>query len=440
MPAAAALDGARPVEVASERLQGLLGVPSEAQGLVIFAHGSGSGRLSPRNNHVAAGLREAGIATLLLDLLTPEEESDRANVFDIDLLASRLVSATRWAMTKPELAGLRIGYFGASTGAGAALVAAAGLQGDVAAVVSRGGRPDLAGDVLALVSAPTLLIVGGADGPVIALNREALQRLSCVKELVIVPGATHLFEEPGTLESVIDHAKAWFLRHLPRPAFVFARNFRDRSDAGRELARALMHLKPEQPVVLALPRGGVPVGYEVAKALSAPLDVVLVRKIGAPEQPELGLGAVVDSTPPQLVLNEELVEALRPGQHYLEAETQRQLVEIERRRQLYRSGRPPLSLQDRTVIVVDDGIATGGTMKAVLQALSRSGARRVVLAVPVAPPDSWQELSPLVSEAICLMTPEPFYAVGAFYRDFNQTSDDEVISLLANSAKQESEL
>jgi predicted phosphoribosyltransferase len=216
--------------------------------------------------------------------------------------------------------------------------------------------------------------------------------------------------------------------------------FGDRGEAGCELARVLMHLKDEKPIVLALPRGGVPVGFEVAKALDAPLDVILVRKIGAPHQPELGLGAVVDGTHPQLVLNQELVEAIRPGPQYLQAEEARQRAEIERRRELYRPGRAPLSLEDRTVIVVDDGIATGGTMKAVLQALGQSGGqsgvRRVVLAVPVAPPDTWRELEPMVSEAVCLMTPEPFYAVGSFYRDFNQTSDQEVIDLLARAAKE----
>src|SRR5258708_21854770 len=166
----------RPVRIAPEGLEGLLGVPADAKGLVIFAHGSGSGRLSPRNNQVAAGLREAGLATLLLDLLCSEEELDRANVFDIQLLASRLVSATSWSLANPELAGLRIGYFGASTGAGAALVAAAHLGREIGAVVSRGGRPDLAGEALERVQAPTLLIDGGADGIVIDLDRLAYQR------------------------------------------------------------------------------------------------------------------------------------------------------------------------------------------------------------------------------------------------------------------------
>ena len=217
---------------------------------------------------------------------------------------------------------------------------------------------------------------------------------------------------------------------------MFGRDFRDRVDAGRQLAAALLHLKESKPIVLALPRGGVPVAFEVEDALNAPLDVVLVRKIGAPGQPELGLGAVVDGAASRVVLNKELVELVRPGQAYLEAEEKRQLAEIERRRALYRPGRAPLSVAGRTVIVVDDGIATGGTMKAVLVALQSSGADRLVLAVPVAPADSLEELSRIADEAVCLMSPEPFYSVGSHYRDFTQTTDEEVIDLLARAAKE----
>jgi putative phosphoribosyl transferase len=202
------------IDFGPHRLQGLLGVPGNASGLVIFAHGSGSGRLSPRNNRVAAKLRSAGLATLLIDLLTQEEERDRANVFDISLLASRLSFATDWSIAQSETAHLLIGYFGASTGAGAALVAAAAPRSPVKAVVSRGGRPDLAGEALTGVLAPTLLIVGSLDAHVIELNRMAYDRLTGPKELVIVDGAGHLFEEPGALDEVEQHAERWFRRHL----------------------------------------------------------------------------------------------------------------------------------------------------------------------------------------------------------------------------------
>jgi len=195
-------------------LSGDLAPPAPGAGLVIFAHGSGSSRLSPRNRAVAAGLAGTGLGTLLFDLLTPGEAADRANVFDIALLAGRVAEAVDWARGQPALAGERIGLFGASTGAAAALVAAAALGNDVGAVVSRGGRPDLAGEALGTVRAPVLLIVGGADHGVIELNDSAFARLAFEKRFEIVPGATHLFEEPGALEAVTRLAADWFASHL----------------------------------------------------------------------------------------------------------------------------------------------------------------------------------------------------------------------------------
>lgn len=200
-------------------LGGTLGLPfGPARGLVLFAHGSGSSRFSPRNNFVALALRQAGLATLLFDLLSEDEAQDRANVFDIALLADRLLAATAWVRASPMTRSLPVGYFGASTGAAAALIAAARLGDEIGAVVSRGGRPDLAGAALPKVTAPTLLIVGGDDTEVLALNRQALRALRCDKTLEIVPGATHLFEEPGTLETVVDLARRWFLGHLAADA------------------------------------------------------------------------------------------------------------------------------------------------------------------------------------------------------------------------------
>ena len=218
------------IALGSLNLHGILGHAAPAHGLVVFAHGSGSGRLSPRNRFVAGVLEQAGFATLLFDLLTAEEEERERHTrhlrFDIDLLAQRLFAATQWLQSQPAVAALPVGYFGASTGAGAALVAAAEaahLQAtgqpapNVRAVVSRGGRPDLAGEALGHVRAPTLLIVGSEDTAVIELNRQALARLHTVKALELVPQATHLFEEPGTLAMAARLAADWFTRHLRGP-------------------------------------------------------------------------------------------------------------------------------------------------------------------------------------------------------------------------------
>lgn len=204
----------REVSVGPRRLKGTLSIPDHSKGLVIFAHGSGSSRLSPRNQFVSRLLNSKGLATLLLDLLTNEEAEDRAKVFDISLLGRRTVDAVRWARAENDVRDLSIGLFGASTGAAAALVAAADLPDEIGAVVSRGGRPDLAAGALSDVRAPTLLIVGSADTGVVELNRSALDRLTCIKNLVLVEGATHLFEEPGTLECVADLAANWFETHL----------------------------------------------------------------------------------------------------------------------------------------------------------------------------------------------------------------------------------
>jgi putative phosphoribosyl transferase len=211
--------------------------------------------------------------------------------------------------------------------------------------------------------------------------------------------------------------------------------FADRSDAGRRLAKALARFATEQPLVLALPRGGVPVGYEIAQALDAPLDLVLVRKIGAPFQPELAVGAVVDGDQPETVINRDIVDEFQIPESWLKSEAARQLEEIQRRRRLYRAGRPKVEICDRTVIVVDDGIATGATMEAALHAIRRAGPRRLVLAVPMAPPDTIERLRPQVDEIECLIAPRYLGAIGMFYADFRQLSDDDVVDLLRRAAE-----
>jgi predicted phosphoribosyltransferase len=291
------------------------------------------------------------------------------------------------------------------------------------------------------VKAPTLLIVGGDDSPVIEMNQEAFERLRCEKAMTIVPGATHLFEEPGTLEEVVRLARDWFAKYLTADAAEKAASadcpdddedivFADRVDAGRKLAARLLKYKDQQPVVLGVPRGGVPVALEVARALKAPLDVIIVRKLGAPGQPELGVGAVVDGDHPETILNREVMSALRVSRAYLEREIHDQLKEIDRRNLLYRAGRARIELKNRTVIVVDDGIATGGSIRAALRGIRQQAPKKVVLAVPVGPADTIASLRDEADEIVCLSTPPTFFGIGEFYSDFHQLADAEVIRLL----------
>ncbi len=221
---------------------------------------------------------------------------------------------------------------------------------------------------------------------------------------------------------------------LVRKASAMAHTLlRDRREAGRRLAMALGRYAAEMPLILALPRGGVPVAYEVALALDAPLDLLLVRKIGAPGHEEYGIGAVIDGADPQLVLNEDVVRMLAPDPGYIRAEMQRQIEELERRRRTYMGDRPPPDLGGRTVILIDDGIATGGTVRAALRGARKHDPARLVLAVPVAPSDILKALQDECDAIVCLASPEPFYAVGAWYTDFTQTDDDEVKMLLAKA-------
>ena len=211
--------------------------------------------------------------------------------------------------------------------------------------------------------------------------------------------------------------------------------FPTREEAGHQLAEKLSTMKLENPLVLALPRGGVPVAFEVAKALKAPLDLILVRKIGVPWQPELAAAAVVDGEHPDLVLNDRVMSMLGINRAEIEKLMKQQLAEIERRRGLYMGGRAPQTVEGRTAIVIDDGIATGTTVRAALTALRRRKPKRLVLAVPVAAQETVAELKPEVDDLVCLQQPEPFYAIGQFYADFHQVSDDEVIGLMRSAAQ-----
>jgi predicted phosphoribosyltransferase/dienelactone hydrolase len=414
---------------------------------VLFAHGSGSGRLSERNQYVAGVLQQGGIATLLFDLLTESESEDRRNVFDIPLLARRLREAADWVRQEPGTSELQLGYFGASTGAGAALVAATRNPQGIQAIVSRGGRPDLAADDLPDVQAPTLLIVGGDDAPVIEMNNAALDQLRCEKKMVIIPGATHLFPEPGALEEVADLARDWFAAHFGSPSPAKQETpvtaevdppswggalFRDRDDAGRQVAARLKALDLADPLVLGIPRGGVVIGATIARELGADLDIVLSRKLRAPMQPELAVGAVAENG--NVYLTSEAKRIPDVTDDYLAAEQEYQLQEIHRRRQLFRPIRPAASVSGRSVILTDDGIATGSTMIAALEVIRAQRPRELIVAVPVGAPERLEPIRTRCDRLICLYSPEQFWGIGQFYMDFRAVEDSEVVEILREFA------
>ena len=412
-------------------LTGDLEIPENARGLVLFAHGSGSSRRSPRNQAVAEVLRDAGMATLLFDLLTPHEEAEDAYSghlrFDIGLLSRRLAIVTEEIADDPHSGNLGLGYFGASTGGAAALRAAAALGSTVGAVVSRGGRPDLAGEALAYVKAPTLLIVGERDEDVLRLNEHAYAQLQCEKSLAVVPHATHLFQEPGTLEEVARLAADWFRKHLE--AAKMRTQFRDRTEAGELLAEQLTsYANKPNVIVLALPRGGVPVGAQVARKLNVPLDVFVVRKLGLPGHPELAMGAI--ATGGVRVLNGDVINSLRVPDEVINAVTAEEYQELQRRERSYRDDLPPPEVEGKTVIIVDDGIATGSTMFAAIAALRQLNASRIVVATPTIARSTYDYLRKHADEVVAVIVPEEFYGVGQWYEDFSQTTDEEVHELL----------
>lgn len=438
------------VPIEHGHLHGDLAVPREVRGLVVFAHGSGSSRHSPRNRRVARILNSYGLATLLCDLLTePEEQADAATAhlrFDIDLLAHRVGEIVAWTRNDHRLGSLRLGLFGASTGAAAALVAAARDVDSVGAVVSRGGRPDLAGaSVLELVQAPTLLIVGSRDVQVLELNQRAAQAMHCERKVAIVPGAGHLFEERGTLDKAAELAGSWFTAHLTsaepehdRPIThtqITTRRsgpYVDREQAGEVLARAVLALAGSltEPIVMALPRGGVPVAVPIARSLHAPLDITVVRKVGVPQHEELALGAVDEDG--IVLLDQQLAGSLRLSTTEVRTQVQTALTQLRNRTVELRGDRPMLQLAGHDVLLVDDGYATGMTARSAARFLARHGSHRVILAVPVAPPDLLHNRPEEFDQVICPYTPSPFRAVGAHYRRFDQVTDAQVRTMLAD--------
>jgi putative phosphoribosyl transferase len=418
-------------------LQVTLQGPPSARGVVMFAHGSGSSRFSPRNRRVAEGLQSAGLATVLLDLLTPEEEAeDRRTAqwrFNIPLLGQRLTGAVDGLREEGiGMASVSLGLFGASTGAAAALITASERPESIRALVSRGGRTDLAFQALPHVRCPTLLIVGELDREVLALNARAIRILPATHRLAIVSGASHLFEEPGALEVVTSLAKDWFCEHLtPAPMAFQPPLWTSRQEAGAALAARLQHddLPQGKTVLLALPRGGVAVGAEMARRLGLPLATWSVRKVADPSWPELAVGAVAAGGVVVWRVGGEggahRQERMARQQGWLEQE-ERELA----RRQVLFGDPPPEQLRGRHLVVIDDGIATGMTVRAALLSLQRLQPASLTLAVPVVDREVAEELAPLVNRLEALALVDDLRAVGQWYQDFNQLSDGEVIALL----------
>lgn len=440
------------VIISDLKLEGDLTIPFNAQAIILFVHGSGSSRSSMRNHYVAQILNDAGFATLLVDLLTLQEKSTDEKTkhlrFDIDLLTSRLVIITEWVLSNTETGDLKIGYFGSSTGAAAALIAAAKFGHKIKAIVSRGGRPDLAEsrNVFESILAPTLFIIGGNDTPIIGLNKAALRRLSNAssKDIAVVPDAGHLFEEPGRVEIVANIATEWFECHLGSgkkfenryretsglPS-LFKHNlgirlrFKDRTAAGNMLALTLSKYDTGDTIVIGIPRGGAIVASTVAKKLGADYDIVVPRKLRAHYNSENAIGAIMQD---DSIYLENLSADV--SSEYLEGEKQEQKREIERRLALYRPGLREYKIKDRTVILVDDGAATGATTIVAARWIKAKGPKRLVIAIPVASPKARDLLKKEADDLEIIRCPSNFKTVESFYRDFSPVSDQQLIHVL----------
>ncbi|HEY5923542.1 MAG TPA: phosphoribosyltransferase family protein [Kofleriaceae bacterium] len=411
------------VQVGKDELRGSLGVPQGPVGVVIIA-----GPLEPS---VAEALRTRGLATLVVDVVLDVEER-----YDIELLATRLTAVIDWLVEHSNVAHLPIGFFAGGTSAAAALVAAARQPERVRAIALSDGRADLAGSALPLVRAPTLLVAPGNHENTVEIDRAAIEQMTASTQFAIVPGAGPRFAEPGALDEVVQLAAEWLVDHFAHALVESAnrrgswgRQFRDRRSAGERLAHLLVHHAGEHTVVFGLPRGGVVVADAIAKLLGAPLDVWLVRKIGMPIQPELGMGALAEGA--ALVLDPMSVKWSGTSPDDLKSIVHRKADEIRRRAQLYRGDAPAPDIHGKTVILVDDGIATGGTVRAAIRGARKRGAAHVVVAVPVAAAEAVQTLEEEADELICLATPRHLNAVGAWYQDFRQLPEEDVIAILA---------
>src|SRR5215216_1662544 len=421
--------------IISEGVEGDLTIPLAAQAIVLFAHGSGSGRYSSTNQFVAAVLNNKGIATLLVDLLNQEEkridEETKHLRYNIGLLARRFAAVTNWLAQQPETRDLKIGYFGSSTGAAAALITAERL-GVAKAIVTRGGRPDLVGErALRQVKAPILFIVGGNDTPIIAMNKRALELLSNAeaKELAVIPNTRHLFEEPGKMEEVAQIAADWFECYLLRNGKKKFHNRYSRITTRSGLLSSMRYKNDQDGVtVIGIARGGVVVADPIVEKLNADFDVIVPIKLRSPYNSENALAAIMHdgslySDSSTLQTQNEISNV------YIEMEKLEQKKEMKRRLSVYRPYSIEYKIKDRTVILVDDGIATGATMIVAARWIRKQEPKRLIIAAPVAPRQVVERLKEEADEIEVIRNPSEFKAVEQFYQEFAAVSDDHIVQI-----------
>jgi putative phosphoribosyl transferase len=410
--------------------------------VVVFAHGWGSSKASPRNRAIAQALVEVGLAAFLFDFRGHGESEGSAEDSTLEDQADDLSAALDHVGARADLG--PVGLAGSSSGAAVAIAVAA-RDSRVKALVLRAPSDAARRAEAARIEAPTLVVQGEND-PLYARNRALVEALSCEHRFCTVRGASHLFDEPGTFDVALRETTSWFRQHLAgareraggvrgtvsrAPRFAPAPgHFADRADAGRRLAERLGHLRGADAVVLALPRGGIEVGEPIAQALDLDLDVFVSRKIRAPDQPELAIGAVAEGD--VVLWNDDIVRALRVSARARERQLALARRELEERLALYRSVAPRVPLAGRTLVVTDDGVATGATLKAALEALRKESPARLVVALPGGAADTLDQIRamPGVDEVVALAVPAEFYAVGQLYDAFDQVSSEEVCAAL----------
>jgi len=399
------------------------------QPIVIFAHGLNSSKDSPRNLYIAEGLVEKGICCFLLDFTGHGESEGETSDATIEQFIQDLDASLNYINNLKGIDPMRIGICGSIIGVTAALVMAA-TDDRIKALVLRSAPAEGYYQYASQVRIPTLIVQSDAD-PIMEESHILYEHLAGEKKLALIKGADNLYSKEKHLKEAREAIAQWFAEKLGSQDPEL-RIFKDRRDGGEQLASKLKDYKDRKRVlVLALPRGGVVIGFEVASYINCPLDVIIIRKLGFPGQPELAIGAVSETG--TVVLNESIISAYGVSEEYIQEEISRQKAVIEKRVNLYRKGQGIHDLKWKTIILLDDGAATGATMKAAISTLNVEGIEKLIVALPVAPPETAEELRQMADELICLETPDDFMAVGSYYLDFTQVTDKDVVKILERS-------